>query len=86
MAIRELDTRSLSELQPLLNAVKAELRRSKKQRKAKDSPVIFKSKSGLPQYSHYYVVWDQFEGYGDLIRTDIILQAIEDVLGQSPKR
>jgi len=45
--------------------------------------VVYKEESGMPErYTHWYVVWKQFEGVDEEDRSRIILDAIEEVFGR----
>lgn len=65
----------------LKESIKAELLRPDDTVASVGSPVIFKDTSGLRNHSHYYVVWDKFDGVDSLERTLIIYESIEEVLG-----
>lgn len=65
----------------MVDGIAAELRRPKERPKPKGAPTVFKDSSALPQYSHWYVVWDRFAGYNDMVRTDVVFRAIKRALG-----
>lgn len=82
MATRSIVGGSESTLEVALkNGIKAELLRPDKQRPMKNAPVVFKDESGLPNHSHYYVVWNKFEGLDQLIRSSVVYESVKDAFG-----
>ncbi|MEI6235028.1 MAG: hypothetical protein WCT04_18380 [Planctomycetota bacterium] len=81
MAFTELNVVLPEELAPLVDAIVAELKRPKGKPIRNAAPRVFKDSSGLPQYAHWYVVWDRFAGYNEVIRTDVVYRAVKKALG-----
>ena len=84
MAIRELGkTIPDRQIDRLKEGIKEELRRPEKKAHRSGAPVIFRERTGVKKYSHYYVVWDKFKGLGQEIRSSIVYNSIKDELGQA---
>src|SRR5947209_6055259 len=65
----------------LKEGIKAELLRPETKRHPKNAPIVFKDASGLPNHSHYYVVWDRFDGLDQLIRSSIVYESVREAFG-----
>lgn len=84
MAIRRLDPTRLDEAQAaeLREGLVAELRRAEETPAPAGAPVIYMEESGTPDnYTHWYAVWDRFEGVDNEERSRLLLEAIREVQG-----
>jgi len=81
MAIRELVQKSVAGTE-LVHAIKSELKRDGDEPADDGAPVIYREQSGMPEnYTHWYVVWDQFAHVDNEERSRLILTAVREVLG-----
>lgn len=83
MAIRELGVpQAPEEVARLKEAVCAELRRPDDQPAPAGAPVVLREREGVPPLSHYYVVWDGFQGCSQEIRASVVYEAVLECLGK----
>jgi hypothetical protein len=61
----------------------AELKRPDGDPSQLDRPIIYQEESGTPErYTHWYIVWRQFDGVSNEDRSRIILNAVEEECGR----
>lgn len=85
MAITKLRQNQLDARQEarLRKAIMAELKRPDDDLAPANRPIIYQEESGTPErYTHWYVVWHDFEDVDNGDRSRIILDAVEEVFGR----
>ena len=61
----------------LLEGLRAELARPETALQPPDAPTLYLEESGTPDnYTHWYAVWDRFEGIDEEERSRLILAAV----------
>ncbi len=84
MAIRTLVRRELDNFDELLAVFEEELRREESAPASDGAPIFFCEESGTPDnYTHWYVVWDGFEGVDGEERSRLIVAAVRNVMGKA---
>ena len=84
MAIRRIDRSRLDEAKAadLRKGLTAELQRPENTPAPPAAPVIYMEESGTPDnYTHWYAVWDRFEGVDNEERSRLLLETIREVQG-----
>jgi hypothetical protein len=83
MAIRELGQKQSVASAEMIDAIASELARDDTQLAPEGAPVIYREQSGMPEnYTHWYVVWDQFAHVDNEERSRLILAAVREFCGE----
>ncbi len=83
MAVKKLKDNQLedSAFDDLNDKIKREILRPDNEMQPPGAPVVAKEESGgFPAYFHYYVIWDQFNGVDDELRSKIVYQAVKEAI------
>jgi len=86
MAIRTLRRTRLDSRREtrLRKGIVAEMERPDDTSASAAGPVIYQEESRAPEhYTHWYVIWDQFDGVDGEDRSRVIMDAVEQVFGRA---